>query len=179
MDLETAVQRVCSGDASAFQEVIRATRKQLYRVAARLLGDLEEAEDVLQESYVRAYNELGLGRFKARSTTQTWLYRIVINCSLDWLRARRRREARYEVPVSIERHNSQLEARMALRELSSWLADLPLRQRTAVVLKELEGLSIQEISQLMDCTVGAVEQYIVRARAALRARREDEENGTI
>src|SRR5450432_2232240 len=87
---------VRSGDRAAFGAIVRATERAMFRVAARLLGDYDEAGDVLQDAYVRAFEALTSGEFDGRSSVSTWLYRVVTNASLDALRARRRRRA---VPI--------------------------------------------------------------------------------
>ncbi|ABC80333.1 RNA polymerase sigma factor [Anaeromyxobacter dehalogenans] len=154
--------------------IVRETAPRLYRLAARLTGDLAEAEDVLQESYVRACAGLGGRAFQRRSSIETWLHRIVVNASLDALRARRRRSARetHAAPADeVLDPGASLEARAALRELSEWLDELPAEQRVALVLKEIEGHSASEVARLLGCSEGAVEQRLVRARTFLRERR--------
>lgn len=156
------------------ERIVRETAPRLYRLAARLTGDPSEAEDVLQESYVRACTQLAGRGFEGRSSTETWLHRIVVNAALDVLRSRRRRSARESRGAPVDEvldPSSSLEARAALRELSGWLEDLPPEQRVALVLKELEGRSAAEIASLLGCSEGAVEQRLVRARAFLRERR--------
>jgi RNA polymerase sigma-70 factor (ECF subfamily) len=138
------------------------------------MGDAREAEDVLQESYCRAFEALTHARFEGRSSLMTWLYRIVSNAALDALRSRARNQRPAENGgldnvVSLP----SVDGHLALRELSEWIADLRSEQRTALVLKELEGLTAAEVGQVMQCSEGAVEQHLVRARAILRARRQD------
>jgi len=146
---------------------------RLFRLAARLMGDIEEAEDVLQDGYLRAYQALSNRRFDARSEIQTWLYRIIVNTALDALRSRRRRERRVIAwPLSRSLDPTLVEARLALRELAHWVGALTPEQRTAILLKELEGLTAAEVAAAMRCSEGAVEQHLVRARAILRARRD-------
>lgn len=167
------VRRVAAGEPAAFAAIVVATTPRLHRLAARIMADADEAEDVLQEAYLRAFDALVDRRFDGRSGAYTWLYRIVANAAVDALRKRRRRTRRLDpdgeldAPVDGE---ERLAARAALRELGALLGDLPAEQRTTVVLKELEGLSSNEVAEVMDCSVGAVEQRLVRARAALRRR---------
>lgn len=175
-DVLAAVEAVAAGDVAAFARVVEATSTRLYRLAARMMGDLQEAEDVVQDAYVRAFDALREGRFDRRSSVDTWLYRIVTNTALDALRARRRRTRKatdplddVEVPEQMS-SAERLAARDALRELSLWIDDLPPDQRTALVLKELEGLPSDEVAAIMKSSVGAVEQRLVRARATLRSR---------
>lgn len=158
---------------ASFRAIVEETSPALFRLAARITGSLEEAEDVLQDSYIKAWDALGRGRFDGRSHLRTWLYRIVANAATDALRSRKRREREHlEEDRDAASPTVSTEARYALRELASWLEELPADQRAALVLKELEGLSGQEIAEVMGCTEGAVEQRLFRARAALRERSE-------
>jgi len=189
--IQAACEAVAAGDAAAFSRVVEATSGRLFRLAARMVGDVGEAEDVLQDAYVRAFDALRSGRFDGRSSPETWLYRVVTNAALDAMRARKRRrwwglgggkrpgpaaeEGEADMADAAEQVSSaeRLAAREALRELSAWMADLPEEQRTALILKELEGLPTSEVATIMGSSVGAVEQRLVRARAALRRRSED------
>ena len=175
--LEEAAGRAAAGDHAAFGAIVARTTPRLYRLAARITGDPGEAEDVLQEAFLRAFDALGEGRFDGRAGVETWLYRIVANAALDALRARKRRRARVELDAANEGEavddRRRLAARAALRELDAWLGELPADQRTAIVLKEIEGLSSSEVADIMKSSVGAVEQRLVRARAALRRRSEE------
>ncbi|MFS8067577.1 MAG: RNA polymerase sigma factor [Byssovorax sp.] len=167
------VRRVAAGEPAAFAAIVVATTPRLHRLAARIMADADEAEDVLQEAYLRAFDALVDRRFDGRSGAYTWLYRIVTNAAVDALRSRRRRTRRLDPDGELDSPvdgEERLAARAALRELGALLDDLPSEQRTAVVLKELEGLSSNEVAEVMDCSVGAVEQRLVRARAALRRR---------
>jgi RNA polymerase sigma-70 factor (ECF subfamily) len=171
--LEKAVDRVLSGDRSAFQQIVDATSQKLVRLGARIMGNQADAEDVVQEAYVKAYRALTAGEFDRRSSTNTWLYRIVVNGAIDAKRSRARRaEAGDELVDPGWDGTAQAEARLALSELDDWLASLPADQRAALVLQSMEGLNNAEISQIMGVSEGAVEQRLVRARAALRQKRE-------
>lgn len=173
--LSAAVRRVEGGDHAAFADIVVATTPRLYRLAARIMADAGDAEDVLQDAYLRAFDALVAGRFDGRAGIETWMYRIVANTALDALRARRRRRKRVEIDDTAEiavDDAGRLGARAALRELAGVLEDLPAEQRTALVLKEIEGLSSNEVAEVMRCSVGAVEQRLVRARVTLRRRTE-------
>lgn len=172
--LDEAAARVMGGDASGFRAIVEATSARLVRLAARLVGSPTDAEDVVQDAYVKAYHALKAGRFDRRSRVDTWLHRIVVNAALDLLRHRsRHRSASAEIHDVALEGAPNAEARVALSELSDMLADLPVEQRAAVTLKAVEGLTSPEIADLMGSTEGAVEQLLVRARAALRRRRTD------
>ena len=158
-----------------FGRIIRETAPRMFRVAARLMGDLDEADDVLQDGYIRAYDAIQAGTFDGRSPVEAWLYRVVVNTALDALRRGRRRRAREDVAAPADRvvSESSLDARAALRELADWMSDLPAGERAALVLKEIEGHTAAEVGVLLGCSEGAVEQRLVRARAFLRERRRD------
>ena len=169
--LEDAIRRVRSGEVAAFQVIVDATSVPLVRMAARMLGSVADAEDVVQDAYVKAFRSLTEGRFDGRSTVATWLYRIVANATLDALRGRSRAPAASDLPVNGSLDGAAFaEARLALAELSAWLDGLPPPERAALVLKAVEGLSSAEVAVILGCSEGAVEQRLVRARAALRRR---------
>jgi RNA polymerase sigma-70 factor (ECF subfamily) len=177
LELEEACMRVAQGEASAFAAIVRGTEAQLYRMAARMLADDGEAEDVVQAAYLSAYRALVAGQFDRRAGVMTWLYRIVTNAAIDALRARRARHALAVQDVDMESQGSADAAllRVALRELAQWLDELPPEQRVAVILKEMEGMTSGEIARVLECSEGAIEQRLVRARATLRERIRREE----
>jgi len=171
-DLEAAAARVVTGDAQAFGEIVEGTSHELVRLAARLVGSVPDAEDVVQDAYVSAFRALVGGRFDGRSSVRTWLYRIVTHRAIDTMRSAARR------PVGVDRVDQMAratgatpEAQLALLELSEWLEVLPAEQRAAVVLQSVQGFSAKETADILGCSEGAVEQRLVRARATLRARR--------
>ncbi len=171
---DDARRRMESGDREAFAAFVQATSARLVRLAARILGDVAEAEDVVQDAYCRAFDALRARRFDGRAELSTWLHRIVINGALDHLR-RRRTRSQPQPPAPLVLDGAEaLEARAALELLARWMAELPPKQRVALVLKELEGLSSAEIASALACSEGAVEQHLVRARATLRERRSRE-----
>jgi len=167
-DLQDAAIRVSEGDSSAFETIVTATSHKLVRLSARMLGNLADAEDAVQEAYVRAYRSLTTGQFDQRSKVETWLYRIVVNATIDAKR-KRKRTATDELVEAGWDGAASADAVVALRELSSWIAELPDDQQAALVLKAVEGLSSAEAAEILECSEGAVEQRLVRARAALRA----------
>jgi RNA polymerase sigma-70 factor (ECF subfamily) len=142
-----------------------------------MLGNVADAEDVVQEAYVKAYRSLQDGQFDRRAKVETWLYRIVVNATIDARRKRARRVPSVDVEqddVALpEGEQSSAEARLALSELSDWLSELPPDQQAALVLKVVEGRESSEIAEILGCSEGAVEQRLVRARAALRQRRSE------
>lgn len=170
-NLENAAQQVRAGDLAAFRSLVEATSSRFVRLAARMLGNVSDAEDVVQDAYIKAYRSLTSGRFEGRARVRTWLYRIVVNNCLDLLRQRRRSTADADdAPELAWDGAASAEAHLALKELADMCADLPDEQRAALVLKAVEGFTSSETAEILDITEGAVEQRLVRARATLRGR---------
>jgi RNA polymerase sigma-70 factor (ECF subfamily) len=168
-DLAEAVREVSDGNTSAFRKIVLATNVRLVRMAARIMGTTEDAEDVVQEAYVKAHRAIVEGRFDGRSRVETWLYRVVTNTAIDALRSGKRKPREADVGVEPAWDGGEAaEARVALTELDGLLSTLPPDQRAALVLKSVEGMSASEVAEVMGTTEGAVEQHLVRARAALR-----------
>ena len=157
----------------AFADLVRTTSARLYRLALRMTGNAAEAEDILQETYLRAHLALADARFEGRAQLSTWLYRIVVNVSLDALR-RRRHRFRFlrALPQSPRESPERAEAHAALAETAQFLGSLPAEQVGALILTQVEGLSNAEAAELLGCSEGAVEQRLIRARATLRRRSE-------
>lgn len=174
-NLEEAVDKVLRGDPAAFGILVEATSARLVRMSARMLGNVADAEDVVQEAYVKAYRALTSSQFDRRSRIETWLTRIVVNATLDAKRskARSRLTAASDVLEDLGGYDGgeTQDARLALRELSRWVEDLPEDQQTVVWLKTIEGMEAGEIAEVLGCSEGAVEQRLVRARQNLRERR--------
>jgi RNA polymerase sigma-70 factor (ECF subfamily) len=170
-NLDEAVARVLAGDASAFQQIVEATSPALVRLSVRMMGNVADGEDAMQEAYVKAYRGLVEGRFDGRSRFSTWLRRIVVNTAIDAMRARARApKASSELVDVAEDEHTSAEAGLALREISDWLGSLPPDQRAALILKTIEGHTSAEVAELLGCSEGAVEQRLVRARSTLRQR---------
>jgi RNA polymerase sigma-70 factor (ECF subfamily) len=167
LELQT---RFAAGDEGAFAELMRATTPRLYRLAQRLLDSPHDAEDLLQETYLKAYAFLATERFREESSLETWLYRIATNGAMDALRRRRSRSERAPPPEPAPSAEGQVEARVSLERVNELLAELPTEQRVALVLKELEGFSSAQIARMLNCSEGAVEQRLVRARRQLKSR---------
>ena len=147
---------------------MRRHRDRVYRIAVRMLGDENDAEDATQDAFVLAWRRLP--EFRADSQFSTWLHRIVTNRCLDMLRARRPTttlpESR-EAPAS--RPDRIVEARWQVEDLKVAIADLSPEQRAAFVLRELEGLSYQEIADALELSVPAVKSRLHRARLEVLA----------
>lgn len=172
------VRRVQKGERGAFDLLVLRYQHKVIKLVARLLRDPAEAEDVAQEAFVKAYR--ALGSFRGDSAFYTWLYRIAVNTARNTMASRQRRPLDYEADLS-ESEQSVVESRMrhgdtpeaaALsdeihRTVNGAIESLPEDLRTAIVLREVEGLSYEEIAEAMECPVGTVRSRIFRAREAI------------
>ncbi len=172
VDLRLVAARVAKGDQAAFREIVTQTEARLYRLALRMMQSPAAAEDMVQEAYVKAFRAMARGRYDGQAKVSTWLHRILTNTCIDAMR-KRREYTSAEPPEAHYDGSLSADARMALRDLESWMQDLPPQQRVVVVLRLLEGMSAKEAAIVLECTESAVEQRLVRARAALRKRREE------
>jgi RNA polymerase sigma-70 factor (ECF subfamily) len=176
-DLEL-VRRAQRNERGAFDLLVLKYQHKVIKLVARLLRDPAEAEDVAQEAFVKAYR--ALGSFRGDSAFYTWLYRIAVNTARNSIASRQRRPLDYETELS-EGEQSTVAARLkhhdtpeasALSEeirltVNQAIEQLPEDLRTAIVLREIEGLSYEEIAATMDCPVGTVRSRIFRAREAI------------
>jgi RNA polymerase sigma-70 factor (ECF subfamily) len=177
---EQLIERIRQGDATAFQALVEKYQKKLYAVAYGLLGNREDALDGVQEAFVKAYRSLD--RFKGESSFYTWLYRITVNAAIDIGRKQGRRdevefleevepeEEKGDYPVASAGKNPS--EQLMRKELGDLIEDaiqqLPEEQRTAVVFREIEGLSYKEIAKLMRCSEGTVMSRIHYGRKKLQ-----------
>ncbi len=152
-----------------FGPVVRSTQHRLYRVALRILADAADAEDAVQEAYLRAFDAICGGRYDERTRIEAWLVTIVSRVAIDALRSRKVRALESESlpPGPPEMGEDQL---CALVELEQRLSDLSPEQRVLVVLKFMEGLTSAEVGDVLGISEGAVEQRLLRARATLKRR---------
>lgn len=171
------VARAQSGDDRAFELLIRKYQHKVVKLVARYVNPAD-AQDVAQEAFIKAYR--ALGGFKGNSAFYTWLYRISINTAKNYLVARSRRPASQDIDVvdaeafgHTDRFSEQdtpealLESEEIRHAVIAAIRDLPEELRTAIMLRELDGMSYEEIAQSMDCPVGTVRSRIFRARAAV------------
>lgn len=171
----------CAGDADAFAEIVRRHKDRLWAVALRTTGNPEEASDALQDALISAYRRAD--SFRGDSAVTTWLHRIVVNASLDRLRRRSVRawvplpdEGAGESPATLVDDSRLADPRAAaessetVREVRAALDTLPPDQRAAIVLVDLEGWSVEEAAQALDCPVGTVKSRCFRGRAKLAER---------
>jgi RNA polymerase sigma-70 factor, ECF subfamily len=169
-DLDEAARQAGRGDARAFRALVDATGDRLYRLALRMIGDADDARDVVQDAYLRAHRALSRGQWKGESKVETWLYRIVLNTAINHRRGRGRRAGLLQEAAPGQTPEQAAE----IARLMASVLSLPPEQRAVVVLKELEGHTSGEIGAMLGCTEGAVEQRLLRARASLRRKLGDE-----
>ena len=172
------VQRVQAGDKAAFNLLVLKYQHRVLKLVGRFVSDQTEAEDVAQEAFIKAYR--ALASFRGDSAFYTWLYRIAINTAKNALVSSRRRPVDFDLdlqdPEQYDRHARLKESETPegvllteeIREVvEKAMEQLPEDLRTAIVLRELEGLSYEEIAEAMDCPVGTVRSRIFRAREAI------------
>ena len=177
VDLEL-VRRVQNGDERAFDLLVHKYQHRLAHLIGRYIHDPAEVEDVAQETFIKAYR--GLANFRGESAFYTWLYRIAVNTAKNHLVAAGRRvpdqgvdatEAENYESGALLRETATPEGTLLSTEIKETvdraIAALPPELREAVTLREMEGLSYEEIAQVMDCPVGTVRSRIFRAREAI------------
>ena len=174
---EELVARSVGGDLDSFNQLVRRWERPIHALAYRTLGREEEARDVCQEAFLRAYRSLP--GFRGQAKFSSWLYRITLNLCRDWQRRERRSPivaspegvdlvaaaAEQGPVVSIEEMVSRNDMSRAVARA---MARLPEEQRTAIVLKEYQGLTFQEIADLLDCPLSTVKTRLYQGLTVLR-----------
>jgi RNA polymerase sigma-70 factor (ECF subfamily) len=172
------VKRVQRGDRRAFDLLVLRYQQRIVKLIMRYLHDPSEAQDVAQEAFIKAYR--ALPAFRGDSAFYTWLYRIAINTAKNYLVSLQRRPIDHEIDLQ-DPENYEANARlrdeqtpegMVLQEelrvtIERTIASLPQELRTAIMMREIDGLSYEEIAEAMDCPVGTVRSRIFRAREAI------------
>jgi RNA polymerase sigma-70 factor (ECF subfamily) len=172
------VERVQKGDKRAFDLLIQKYQHRIVSLVSRYVSDHAEAQDVAQEAFIKAYR--AIGRFRGDSAFYTWLYRIAINTAKNWIVARNRRPPASDIDaVDAElygmsdrlKESSTPENEMQREEIERTVYDtiaaLPEDLRTAIMLREMDGMSYEEIATTMECPIGTVRSRIFRAREAI------------
>lgn len=176
------VERAQAGEQAAFDQLVSKYQRKLGRLLSRYIRDAAEIEDVSQEAFIKAYR--ALPSFRGDSAFYTWLYRIGINTAKNYLVAQGRRaptstefdadEAEGFEDASMLRDINTPESLLLSKQIgqtvNSAMDALPEELRTAIVLREIEGLSYEEIASIMDCPIGTVRSRIFRAREAVAAK---------
>jgi len=173
------VRRVQRGERGAYDLLVLKYQHKVVKLVMRYLGDPADAEDVAQEAFIKAYR--ALPQFRGDSAFYTWLYRIAINTAKNALAARNRNPVTYDLDMQGNDEAAEMIGKLkdpetpeglALTEeirtiVNAAIGELPEDLRTAIVLRELEGMSYEEIASAMDCPVGTVRSRIFRAREAI------------
>jgi RNA polymerase sigma-70 factor, ECF subfamily len=174
---EELVARSMGGDLDSFNQLVLRWERPIYALAYRVIGREEEARDVAQETFLRAFR--ALGGFKGQAKFSSWLYRITLNLCRDWMRKERRTPVS-QAPEGIDiielageatPHETieQMVGRKELgRAVSKAMAALPEEQRTAIILKEYHGLTFQEIADMLDCPLSTVKTRLYQGLSVVR-----------
>ncbi len=176
------VARVQKGDKRAFDLLVLKYQRKIMRLLSRMLNNQAEVEDIAQETFIKAYR--ALPQFRGDSAFYTWLYRIAINTARNWLSSNQRKMlvsdtfetkegetfSQSDNLIDIDTPESRMVSREIAQTVNKAIEDLPEDLRTAIVLREIEGLSYEEIAQTMECPIGTVRSRIFRAREAIAAR---------
>ena len=173
------VSRARAGDTAAFEQLMLDSQDRVYTLCLRMTGDREDALDLAQETFFNAWR--GLGSFQGNSSFSTWVYRLASNACIDFLRKRKRRQ-QGESPHSLDDEEAplpepadprgspeeELERKELRRAVERGLQALPDHHRQVLVMRELSGMSYQEIGAVLDLDLGTVKSRIARARLALK-----------
>jgi RNA polymerase sigma-70 factor (ECF subfamily) len=176
------VQRVQRGDKGAFDVLVLKYQHKVVKLVMRYVRNPAEAEDIAQDAFIKAYR--ALPQFRGDSAFYTWLYRIAINTAKNAVVARDRNPVDFDLDMTNNDESYEMQGRLKDSEtpealvltdeirttVNAAIANLPEDLRTAIVLRELEGLSYEEIAVSMDCPVGTVRSRIFRAREAIDGR---------
>lgn len=176
------VVRAQSGDGDAFRTLVERHSRSVFRLAYRMTGNEQDAEDVVQETFLRAYKQLS--HYESRSSFSTWLYRIASNYSLDLIRMRKRHEDKREndtadgrsvldtVAAPAPAQDRLVFGKEVQQRVSAAMNELSDLERSAFVLRHFEGLSIEEIGSMLGTSLNATKHSIFRAVQKLRKRLE-------
>lgn len=179
---EELVALSVGGDLDSFNQLVLRWQRPIYALAYRVLGREEDARDVAQETFLRAFR--ALKGFKGQAKFSSWLYRIALNLCRDWIR-RERRAPVSQVPEGIDIAElageavttESVEDRVARQQLGRVVGQamfaLPEEQRTAIILKEYHGLTFQEIAELLDCPLSTVKTRLYQGLTVLRRQLRD------
>jgi RNA polymerase sigma-70 factor (ECF subfamily) len=174
---EELVARSMGGDLDSFNQLVLRWERPIYALAYRVIGREDEARDVAQETFLRAFR--ALKGFKGQAKFSSWLYRITLNLCRDWMR-RERRTPVIQAPAGVDiielagesTPSESIEDLVARKELGraveKAMALLPEEQRTAIILKEYHGLTFQEIADLLDCPLSTVKTRLYQGLSVLR-----------
>lgn len=172
------IEKVLGGDANAFEELVLKYEKTVYNLALRMVGDRDDASDMTQEAFIKAYGSLS--SFRGDSKFSVWIYRITTNVCLDFLRSKSRKQqvsltvsddddedAQLDIPDPSSTPEQQLIKKISMQSVEEGLKTLPDKQRQILVMRELGGMSYAEIGAALSLEEGTVKSRIFRARKRL------------
>ncbi len=175
---QVLVERAQQGDKHAFELLVSKYHRKLGRLLSRMVRDAAEVEDITQEAFIKAYR--ALPGFRGESAFYTWLYRIAVNTAKNYLVAHKRMPVASDVQAEdaenyedgdllrdIATPEAELQTKQIAKAVNEAVDALPEELRTAITLREIEGMSYEEIAQMMDCPIGTVRSRIFRAREAI------------
>lgn len=176
------ILRCQDNDAAAFNEIVARYKNKVYNYICRTVGPGADAEDLTQETFIRAY--MNIKSFQSRATLNTWLFRIATNICIDYQRKVKRTQSNVvplqredtendedvEMDIPDNRHNPEdmLMSKELSKELGKALLDLPEKLRTVILLHDIEGLAYEEIMEIVDCPLGTVKSRLFNARQTIR-----------
>jgi RNA polymerase sigma-70 factor (ECF subfamily) len=175
-DHEDLVERLQASDPAAFEALVRAYQHRVFGVAVRMLGNRTDAEDIAQEVFLRVYR--AIGTFRGEAKLSTWLYGIASNLCLNRLASADRHRVRHDEDAIMRAPSEAADATATIERnevdtaLRQAIAELPDERRIVVVLRDLEGLSYDEIAQALDLEPGTVRSRLHRARLDLKSKME-------
>lgn len=171
---EDLIEHIRQGERASFDTLVSLYQQKGLSIAYNLVGNLEDAQDVLQEAFIKVY--LNIKDFQGRSLFFTWFYRIVINCALDLLRKKKKMSRVFTEPIIKEKKQEEIQIpdrrfeplSVALQHelrnsLDNCIAKLPEKQKLCFILKHQNGLSVEEISQVIKCSPSTVKVHLFRA----------------
>ncbi len=181
---ETLIIRCRRGDLDAFEELIGRYERNVFNIVYRFAGNYEEAKDWSQEAFVRIYKSLK--KFRGKSSFHTWLYRVVTNLCLDQLRKKSKLqlqslddpmkseegELKRDIPDNKGNPQEIVERKELDEYIQEALEELSEEHRTVIILRDIQGLSYNEIAEVINCSLGTVKSRISRARETLREKLE-------
>ena len=178
---QALVERAQKGDKRAFELLVAKYQRKLGRLLSRMVRDAAEVEDITQETFIKAYR--ALPGFRGESAFYTWLYRIGVNTAKNYLVGRKRQATSTDVLAEdaenyeegdmlrdVATPDAELQTKQIAQAVNSAVDALPDELRVAITLREIEGMSYEEIAQMMDCPIGTVRSRIFRAREAIAER---------
>lgn len=170
MEESYIIKRCQMGDIKAFEELIKAYEGKIYNMCLYTLHNKEDALDVTQEVFIKVYRSIG--KFKGQSKLSTWIYRIAYNTCLDCLK-KRKEELSYEEAILVKEKEvggveGIIEARELIQDIKGCIMKLGDEFRTIILLRDIQGLSYREISEILNIQVGTVKSRLSRAREALK-----------